>query len=260
MSGDNEIGLHQEQIDELTAPTPKESILSRPSPWGGEIDYVTGEYVKRRLMSVFRGAMRVTVRNIEVVEDCILTHITLEYPIIQFCNNGTFVNEEWARIDEVGVSTIRSQGSGTNYATAVKASHTDALKRAATHLGIGLDLYEKTSVLETKMEDQSSPVPDWVAAAQASNQPAAGPAPAKPSYKAPSSFTNDGGNPASGKQVGYIKVLAKKCNSNWSTEWLHLITGVPQEKFEGDMSSLSRVEATSVIDILKEMNDNMNGD
>jgi hypothetical protein len=257
MSGDNEIGLHQEQIAELTAPTPKESILSRPSPWGGEIDYVTGEYVKRRLMSVFKGAMRVTVRNIEVVEDCILTHITLEYPIIQFCTNGTFVNEEWARIDEVGVSTIRSQGSGTNYATAVKASHTDALKRAATHLGIGLDLYEKTSVLETKMEGQKSSVPDWVAAQQQANKPTPSP---KATYKSPSSFSSSGGNPASAKQVGYLKSLAKKCNDNWNAEWLHLITGVPQEKFEGDMSSLGRVEASSAIDVLKEMNDEINGD
>ena len=68
MSGNNEIGLHPEQIEELTAATPKESIQSRPSPWGGEIEYVTGEYVKRKLMKAFNGALRVTVRNIETVD------------------------------------------------------------------------------------------------------------------------------------------------------------------------------------------------
>lgn len=254
MSGDNEIGLHPEQIEELTASTPKESIHSRPSPWGGEIEYVTGEYVKRKLMKAFNGALRVTVREIETVEDCILTHISLEYPITQFCKTGNFVNDEWARIDEVGVSTIRKQGSTTNYSTAIKASHTDALKRAATHLGIGLDLYEKTSVMETKMEGhqqamQNTGTPEWV-----QPQQKAQPAPAKKNYTS-SSFTSSGG--ATEKQKGYLKSIAKRVNENHTPEWLSEVTGVPVEQFKNDMADLGKNEASSVIDILREIENAM---
>lgn len=249
MSGDNEIGLHPEQIEELTASTPKESIHSRPSPWGGEIEYVTGEYVKRKLMKAFNGALRVTVREIETVEDCILTHISLEYPITQFCKTGNFVNDEWARIDEVGVSTIRKQGSTTNYSTAIKASHTDALKRAATHLGIGLDLYEKTSVMETKMEGHqqamaNNSTPDWVQPAQKAAY--------NPTKKsAPSSFSNT--SVASDKQKGYLKSLLKRVQPNYDAAWLNTATGIPIEQFNNDFANLGKNEASSVIDILKEM-------
>mgnify|MGYP000111704040 CR=1 FL=1 len=248
MSGDNDIGLHSEQIEELTATTPKESIHSRPSPWGGEIEYVTGEYVKRKLMKAFNGALRVTVREIETVEDCILTHISLEYPITQFCKTGNFVHDEWARIDEVGVSTIRKQGSTTNFSTAIKASHTDALKRAATHLGIGLDLYEKTSVLETKMEGHHeamnhSKTPDWVQEQQKAQ------APTKPNT--PSSFTSNAG--ATEKQKGYLKSIAKRVNENYNNEWLSDISSIPKEQFENNMANLGKNEASSVIDILREM-------
>ena len=252
MSGDNEIGLHPEQIEELTASTPKESIHSRPSPWGGEIEYVTGEYVKRKLMKAFNGALRVTVREIETVEDCILTHISLEYPITQFCKTGNFVNDEWARIDEVGVSTIRKQGSTTNYSTAIKASHTDALKRAATHLGIGLDLYEKTSVMETKMEGhqqamRNNSTPDWVQPTQqAASQP----------MRYNSSFSGSSG--ATEKQKGYLKSILKRVKEDYTPEWLSENTGVPVEQFQNDMSGLGKNEASSVIDILRELEDSIN--
>jgi hypothetical protein len=246
MSGNNEIGLHPEQIEELTAATPKESIQSRPSPWGGEIEYVTGEYVKRKLMKAFNGALRVTVRNIETVEDCILTHITLEYPITQFCKTGTFINEEWARIDEVGVSTIRKQGSTTNYSTAIKASHTDALKRAATHLGIGLDLYEKTSVMETKMEGHQQALsgnkkPDWVDAQQ------------KPKQASKAGDYVWMTKMASDKQKGYLKSIANRVKPGYDAAWLSEVTGEPIEVFENDLKGLSKSVASSVIDTLREM-------
>ena len=253
MSDDNKIGLHKEQIKELTAKTPKASIQSRPSPWGGEIEYVTGEYVKRKLMSAFKGALRVTVRDIETVEDCILTHITVEYPITQFCKNGTFIHEEWARIDEVGTSTIRKQGQTTNYSTAIKASHTDALKRAATHLGIGLDLYEKTSVMEDRMrghEESLVPktekkVPDWV-------QPQQAPAKPKPAHTS-SSF--GGSQPATDKQKSYLSSLAKRLGQTGPSNgvWLSGVTGIPKEQFENGAEKLGKNEASSAIEVLREM-------
>ena len=250
---ENQIGLTQEQVAELTAATPSESIQSRPAPWGGEMDYVTGEYVKMKLMTVFDGAFRVIVRNIETIEDTILTHITLEYPLIQFCaNETTFVNELWGRVDEVGVSTIRQQGQGTNYATAIKASHTDALKRAATHLGIGLDLYEKTTVQEETVEAYMKQVdaknnkqPAWVDAARQSNQPV---------KKAPQAKSFGSGRAASEKQVGYLKSLASRVQDGWTPEWLAEISGLPLDKCK-DLTTLQSMEASSVIDILKEMSE-----
>jgi hypothetical protein len=238
------IGLTSKQMKKLTAKTPQESIQTRPAPWGGEMEYISGEYVKMVLMEAFQGAFRVTVRNIEKVEDTLITHITLEYPLIQFCANGEFINDLWGRIDEVGVSTIRSSRDGNNYTTAIKASHTDALKRAATHLGIGLDLYEKTSVEESKSEVTQSKTPDWV---QTGHKPKIAPA---------ASFGSIA-KPATEKQLDYLKSLADRIQPNWTTEWLALFTGFPTEKLES-LETMDRMEVSSIIELLKEEEADMN--
>lgn len=233
------IGLTSKQMKKLTAKTPQESIQTRPAPWGGEMEYISGEYVKTVLMDAFQGAFRVTVRNIEKVEDTLITHITLEYPLIQFCANGEFINDLWGRIDEVGVSTIRSSRDGSNYTTAIKASHTDALKRAATHLGIGLDLYEKTSVQESKNDTTQSKTPDWVQAAKGEGR--------KPTT---TTFGTDG-KAATEKQISYLKSLADRIQPNWTTEWLANFSGFSTGALDS-LETMDRMEVSSIIELLKE--------
>jgi hypothetical protein len=239
------IGLTKKQVKKLTAKTPKESIQSRPAPWGGEMEYVSGEYVKMALMKAFNGAFRVIVRNIEKVEDALVTHITLEYPLIQFCANGEFINDQWGRIDEVGVSTIRTMKDGTNYTTAIKASHTDALKRAATHLGIGLDLYEKTSVQESTVEgyqEQVNSKPAWVEAAEKTSQ--------APKDTSQVKSFGASGKTATDKQISYLKSLAEKIQKGWTVQWLADLSNFPADKL-ASLETMDRMEVSSIIELLK---------
>ena len=103
------------------------------------MSYVTGEYVKRTMLNVFGGAMRYQVLNHIVDKGSLILHISVEYPLYENHKNGSVVSDTWGRIEEFGTSSIR-----TDYGQAWKTAFTDALKRAATHLGIGLDLYHKT--------------------------------------------------------------------------------------------------------------------
>ena len=135
---ETKIGLPNEQVESLTGPTPEENILTRDSGFG-PIQYVTGEYVTRKLVEAFNGALRITVREVEWKDQTCITHLRLEYPIIDFNVGGSFVYEEWAHVDEVGVSVAREKFDGLDYGNALKGSMTDALKRAGMRLGIGLD-------------------------------------------------------------------------------------------------------------------------
>ena len=122
----------------LTAATPEEDILTRAGG-GFEMSYVTGEYVKRTMLNVFGGAVRYQVLNHVVDKGSLILHVSVEYPLYENHKNGSVISDTWGRVEEFGTSTIR-----TDFGQAWKTAFTDALKRAATHLGIGLDLYHKT--------------------------------------------------------------------------------------------------------------------
>ena len=158
----HKIGLNEAQIEALTAATPEEDILTR-SGAGFEMSYVTGEYVKRTMLDVFGGAMRYQVLNHIVDKGSLILHISVEYPLYENHKNGSVISETWGRIEEFGVATIR-----TDYGQAWKTAFTDALKRAATHLGIGLDLYHKSQ--EEKSEANTGNKPAWVEAAETAQQ------------------------------------------------------------------------------------------
>ena len=71
-----------------------------------------------------------------------------------------------------------------------------------------------------------------------------------------SSFSGSSG--ATEKQKGYLKSILKRVKEDYTPEWLSENTGVPVEQFQNDMSGLGKNEASSVIDILRELEDAIN--
>tara|TARA_Y100000114_G_C11751364_1_gene324474 strand:+ start:214 stop:963 length:750 start_codon:yes stop_codon:yes gene_type:complete len=238
------IGLNEAQIEALTVATPEEDILTR-SGGGFEMSYVTGEYVKRTMLNVFGGAMRYQVLNHIVDKGSLILHISVEYPLYENHKNGSVVSDTWGRIEEFGTSSIR-----TDYGQAWKTAFTDALKRAATHLGIGLDLYHKTQEAKDEADANSNAKPAWVEAAENAQQPA--------NNSQAKSFGKTGN--CSAAQKGLIMYLLSDLGHKGDVAWLSEKTGVPEEelgkitkKDDPECLPIDKTVASSIITELKEM-------
>lgn len=239
----HKIGLNEVQIEALTAATPEEDILTRPGA-GFEMSYVTGEYVKRTMLNVFGGAMRYQVLNHVVDKGSLILHVSVEYPLYESHKNGTVLCDTWGRIEEFGTSTIRS-----DFGQAWKTAFTDALKRAATHLGIGLDLYHKTQ--EEKETADANTKPAWVEAAQKQNR--------EPNT-APQAKSFGGGGSCSPAQKGLIMYLLSDLGHQGDVAWLSEATGVPAEqlgkvskKDDPECLPIDKTVASSIITELKNL-------
>ena len=170
------------------------------------MSYVTGEYVKRTMLNVFGGAMRYQVLNHVVDKGSLILHISVEYPLYENHKNGSILSDTWGRIEEFGTSTIR-----TDYGQAWKTAFTDALKRAATHLGIGLDLYHKTQEEKDEANADSNAKPAWVEAAENAQPTSNNSSKQSPSVDGPS---------CSPAQKGLIMYLLSDLGHKGDVAWL----------------------------------------
>jgi hypothetical protein len=238
------IGLNEAQIEALTTPTPEEDILTRPGA-GSTLSYVTGEYVKRTMLEVFGGALRYQVLNHIKEDSSLILHVSVEYPLYESHKNGTVLCDTWGRIEEFGTANIRG-----DYGQAWKTAFTDALKRAATHLGVGLDLYHKSQ------EDKES-APPWVEVAQKASAPSATPV-AKATPAPATSFGSSA--TCSAAQKGLIMYLCSDLGHQGDVEWLSKETGVPVEtlgkitkKDDPACLPIDKQVASAIITNLKEL-------
>ena len=226
------------------------------------MSYVTGEYVKRTMLEVFGAHWRYDLLEVKETTSEVIVTLSLEYPVVMTAKNGSTILEEMGRIVEVGASSNRG-----GYGGALKSALTDALKRAATHLGIGLDLYHKTqeSKAKGKKERRQTKVEKVIeeakpAAVQVAEEVLESQAPPQPR-----SFGS--GDPATKGQKGFIMKLMSDNGQMGNTEWLSQLTGIPVETigtsvgkkrgdgtFPDDVLPISKNEAKSIIDILKELN------
>jgi hypothetical protein len=240
----HKIGLNEAQIEALTAATPEEDILTRAGG-GFEMSYVTGEYVKRTMLNVFGGAVRYQVLNHVVDKGSLILHVSVEYPIYESHKNGSVLCDTWGRIEEFGTATIRN-----DFGQAWKTAFTDALKRAATHLGIGLDLYHKTQ----EEKETNTGKPAWVEAAEANN------AQRPQRDKLPAAKSFGGGGNCSPAQKGLIMYLLSDLGHQGDVAWLSEATGVPAEqlgkvskKDDPECLPIDKTVASSIITELKNL-------
>ncbi len=242
----HKIGLNEAQIEALTAATPEEDILTRAGG-GFEMSYVTGEYVKRTMLNVFGGAIRYQVLDRVVDKGSLILHVSVEYPLYENHKNGSVISDTWGRIEEFGTATIRA-----DFGQAWKTAFTDALKRAATHLGIGLDLYHETQ--EEKETTDAGAKPAWVEAAEANNAHR----PQRDKLPAAKSFGS--GGTCSDAQKGLIMYLLSDLGHQGDVDWLSEKTGVPVDslgkitkKNDPECLPIDKNTASSIITELKDL-------
>jgi len=118
--------------DVLEAPFPPEQIKTRPGAYGGSLQYIEGHTVVQRLNDAFDGNWSFEVVSRDILDEEVLVL-------------GKFRAESAGVVKmSFGSSRItRDEKTGKPVALGddLKAAATDALKKSATLLGVGLSLY-----------------------------------------------------------------------------------------------------------------------
>lgn len=119
-------------MEQLEAPFPTELVKTRPGAFGGPLSYIEGHTIIARLNEALGGQWSFTIETHQILDEEVLVL-------------GKF------RADQAGVvkmafgSSRITRDNRTGNAVALgddlKAAATDALKKAATLLGVGLYLY-----------------------------------------------------------------------------------------------------------------------
>lgn len=121
----------------LTQRTPREAVHYREGPAGRRIPYVEGAWVIRQLNLAFGWDWDFEVRSHQLItgpdgrptEVVVLGRLTCRLP------DGRVVVKE-----DFGSDALKP---GAQLGDVFKSAATDALKRCARALGVGLDLYER---------------------------------------------------------------------------------------------------------------------
>lgn len=202
--------------DILTRPFPPELIKQRQGQGGKTLSYVETHAVIARLNESV-DAWDFTIEKYEVMEDevVVLGKLVIEGSITKSAFGGSSITRD-------------REGRAASIANDLKAAGSDALKKAASLLGVGLELYGGGAVEATAVR---------TTAATATRRE---PAPASPSDR------------LTGKQFSAITSIARRHN----IERDHL-AGMLEERFKKiELGDLSRREASSLLSELTGSNGN----
>jgi len=116
----------------LDKPFTRDQIRQRPGAFGQTLDYVSGHDVIARLNDCFNAEWSFEVISRDILDDEVIV-------LGKLCAEGvTKVQFGGSRI-----TRDKETGQPTNLSDALKSSATDALKKCASLLGVGLHLYDK---------------------------------------------------------------------------------------------------------------------
>jgi len=116
----------------LEQPFSPEQIKQREGNFGKMLDYIEGHAVIQRLNDAFEADWSFTLTHHEILKD------TDEVIVIGQLNAGGIVKSQFG---SSRITRARETGEIISLADDLKAAATDALKKAATLLGVGLHLY-----------------------------------------------------------------------------------------------------------------------
>ena len=135
----------------LEAPFPPEAIRTRPGAYGGSLSYLEGHTVVQRLNEAFDGGW-----SFEVVAHEVLDHEVLVVGKLRAETSGvvkmSFGSSRITRDDRSGKPIALGDD--------LKAASTDALKKAATLLGVGLSLYGGQPVPKVEAQPNRPAAPE----------------------------------------------------------------------------------------------------
>jgi hypothetical protein len=223
-------------LDKLTATFPRAAIKQR-AVQGRQFDYVEGHTVIHRLNDATENQWSMEIKSISTIdikEDWkqVTAHVALTIPGL-----GTR--------EHIGIQDVHVKGPDL-----VKGAITDALKKAATLFGVGLELYgpdyesvgfeaprrQTPPPAERRTNDQSQPVNaprDAGFAPQGQSRPTPGP------------------GLISDKQLKYLFALAKERDRDGKSEDDYLHELVYDEFKAEHLNNLTKEQASIIIDFLQ---------
>lgn len=143
-------------LEILTRPFPETAIKQREGGGGRMLDYVEGHTVIHRLNEATDNEWTLEVKKLEFRSDLTIAHVALTLPGL-----GTR--------EHIGIQEVRGSAGDLT-----KGAITDALKKAATLFGVGLELYGPDyEAGEVDAPRPSRPAPAARAAAPRAAAPAA---------------------------------------------------------------------------------------
>lgn len=144
--------LNEAQVDFLLQRTPRHEIKMRQGRGGMKFSYVEHGYVTERLNMVFGFNWDFDVVDKQILEDEVIVEARLT---VRTPGGQTIVKTQFGGADIKRHTSGQRSGRPLSIADDFKAAASDALKKCASLLGIGLDLYGRDRPYE---EDEPEPV------------------------------------------------------------------------------------------------------
>lgn len=213
----------------LTAPFRENQIKQRPGSFGTTLSYVEGSAVVERLNQAFHHSWDFEILTVDINVNAgeVLAHVRIAADGI--------VKEGYGSSQ---ITRQRDSGEIVDLGSNIKASCTDGLKKAATLLGIGLNLYQTDAAEEPLPQSQaqhSEPPP--------ARQPSTPRQPLDPHpSQQPAAFS---GNRLTAKQKSLILKLATEAGLSHAH-----ITHHCQEAYGRTVDFLSKSDASKLIENL----------
>ena len=130
--------LSEAQVDFLLQRTPKHEIKTRQGRGGLQFSYVEHGYVTERLNLVFGFNWDFEVTDKQILDDEVIVEARLT---VRTPGGQTIVKTQFGGADIKRHASGPKSGRPLSIADDYKAAASDALKKCASLLGIGLDLY-----------------------------------------------------------------------------------------------------------------------
>lgn len=130
----------------LEAPFEPSQVRQRKGAFGDVLDYVEGHTVIRRLNDAFDGKWSFEVIDHKILDEEAVVLARLKADGISKMQFGSSK-----------ITRSKEDNSQVSIGDDLKAATTDALKKAATHFGVGLHLYEEKNAIENPVSNDITP-------------------------------------------------------------------------------------------------------
>src|SRR5213592_721558 len=147
--------LSEAQVDFLMQRTPKREIKMRQGRGGLQFAYVEHGYVTERLNLVFGFNWDFEIVDKQILDDEVIVEARLT---VRTPGGQTIVKTQFGGAEIKRHASGPRRGRPLSIADDYKAAASDALKKCASLLGIGLDLYGRDRPTEAE-QDAAKPTP-----------------------------------------------------------------------------------------------------
>ena len=152
--------LADDQRIALNQPTPK-AIISQVSKGGGRYDYVPHSYFTQKLNEIFGHVWSWEIIGHEIIEGEVVVHGRLKV----MCKDGIVITKDafgGSKIKRYGDNHKTQAGKPMSIGNDLKSASSDAKKKAASELGIALDVYapilDEVGLIEVNLSEEDKSV------------------------------------------------------------------------------------------------------